>query len=86
MSRPVKETDCTRCIKRDVCKYKNDFLRAQDQIWGANIMLDDGSIKELKDFEFISPVTLRCNCRFSEFSLQSTNPLDDDDNYIGGVC
>lgn len=63
MSEAVMETDCTRCIKKDVYKYKDDFLNAQAQIERANISIGNCRSKELRYFEFILPVGLRCKYR-----------------------
>lgn len=32
MDNGVKETDCTRCIHRNVCKWKDDFLTLVQKI------------------------------------------------------
>ena len=57
----VKETQCTSCIHREVCKLKNAFLEACDGV--ANFKYthqEDDSIVRLADVHFIYPVELKC--------------------------
>lgn len=56
----VEETDCTRCVKSDVCKFKEEFLNVCNQIAMCTIPLVDGGFKRLCDFDFLLPEKIHC--------------------------
>lgn len=57
----VKETQCTRCIHREVCSFKKDFLLAQEVVDNAVYKLDiDGNGVYIGDIPFLYPVELKC--------------------------
>ena len=69
-SAAVEETDCTRCVKSDVCKFKEEFLNVCDNIGMCTIPLVDGGFKRLCDFDFIVPEKLHCKyCKTENFCI-----------------
>lgn len=60
----VRETSCTRCVHRDVCMYKNDYLNILKAVTGATIseLSSDGkmSVKKVESFDFISRIDVIC--------------------------
>ena len=58
-----EETDCTRCVKADVCKFKEEFLNVCNNIKTCSIPLVDGGFKRLCDFDFIYPINL-LHCKY----------------------
>ena len=63
-----KETSCTRCKHLHVCKFKDEFLEAQNAVDNTTISVKqmDTSGKEqfyeryLSDIDYIEPIRLRC--------------------------
>jgi hypothetical protein len=55
-----KETACTTCAHREVCKLSEEFLKAQKAVDGVSVHLGEGRMKELRFFDYIKPVELRC--------------------------
>lgn len=64
MPEAVKETLCTRCIHREVCVYKQDFLDIIKAVEQAPMVrgTPDGKIKSKKitDYNFISEISIGC--------------------------
>lgn len=68
----VEETDCTRCVKSDVCKFKEEFLNVCNQIATCTIPLVDGGYKRLCDFDFILPEKI--HCKYSKYD-RTNSPI-----------
>lgn len=64
MSECVKETLCTRCEHRIVCKYKEDYLKIIESVNNASVCLkdEDGKhcMKKVTDYDFIEEIKVRC--------------------------
>lgn len=63
MGECVKETLCTSCYHREVCRFKDVFLEAQNQ--ADNIYINDKTgpaiqIIYLRDIPWLKPVNLAC--------------------------
>lgn len=60
----VKETLCTRCIHREVCTYKQDFLDIIEVVENASVTRDtpDGEItsKKVIHYDFVSEISIGC--------------------------
>ena len=56
----TRETQCTSCVHRSVCMYKDNFLSAHDAIRDVTVYLGDNSMIRLRDIQWIEPVALRC--------------------------
>jgi hypothetical protein len=64
----VKETSCTRCKHLHVCKFKEEFLDAQNAVENTTIVVKqtDPTGKEqihtryISDIDYIEPIKLRC--------------------------
>ena len=56
----VKETACTTCTHREVCKYKDEFLAAQKAVDDTFMNLLNGERKRLVNISYIKPVELKC--------------------------
>lgn len=60
-----KEAMCAKCAHLSVCKYKEDFLCAQEAIDQAIVPLppkdDKNRMINLRDIHWIAPVQLKCN-------------------------
>lgn len=55
-----KETMCTSCDHREVCRFRDEFLKAQQAADDVTVYLGDNSVKRLRDFDYIEPITLKC--------------------------
>lgn len=64
-----KETACTSCDHREVCKLKAEFLKAQETVDGIMVHLASDCMKKLRDFDYIKRVELRC----THWKLESRN-------------
>ena len=72
---PTMETQCTRCIHREVCSFKNDFLKAQESVHKTVVSLHDCTEINLCDIPFIYLVELQC--KYYCASIESgTRPSD----------
>ena len=66
MSDGVKETQCTRCVHKDVCAYKLDYLNILKAVENARVSVikentDGGfSSKKVTDYDFISGISVGC--------------------------
>ena len=62
----VKETLCTRCMHKDVCAYKLDYLNILKAVENARVSVvkentDGGfSSKKVADYDFISGISVGC--------------------------
>lgn len=55
-----KETACTSCSHREVCKNKEQFLKAQEAADDVTVHLGEGRMIRLRDIPWISAVDLQC--------------------------
>lgn len=76
-----KETQCTRCIHREVCALKEDFLAACDATWGFTYTRKDGGMMRIVDTPFISPIELQC--KYYQQIINTRNGLFDVTNLCG---
>ena len=69
----VRETSCTRCVHREVCMYKNDYLDILKAVAGATVskLSSDGkmSLKKVESFDFISGIDVICRYSKEEPTL-----------------
>lgn len=62
----VKKTQCTRCVHKDVCAYKLDYLNILNAVENARVSVvkettDGGfSSKKVADYDFISGISVGC--------------------------
>ena len=56
-----EETACSTCSHLGVCKFKDEFLKAQTAVNDVTVSLGGGGIIRLRDIQWIPPVKLRCN-------------------------
>lgn len=62
----TKETLCTRCVHKDVCAYKPDYLNILKTVENAHVSVaketSDGgfSSKKVIDYDFISGISVIC--------------------------
>ena len=60
----VKETLCTRCEHRNVCKYMQDYLKIIESVNNASVCLkdEDGKhcMKKVTDYDFIGEIKIPC--------------------------
>lgn len=71
MSNGVKETACTNCVHRGVCKHKKDFLDAIKAVNDTNVSWSDGDkgyMKRVIDFECVSNIEVTCKFRQPEIA------------------
>lgn len=54
------ETACTNCAHLKVCKFKEEFLKAQDAVNDVMVHLGDNRMIRLRDIKWIPAVILRC--------------------------
>lgn len=64
MSDGVRETQCTKCAHRHVCKYKDMYLKALETVLKTEITQHDKSngisITPITELEFLNPIELDC--------------------------
>lgn len=66
MAEGIKETLCTRCVHKDVCAYKPDYLNILKAVENARVSVaketSDGgfSAKKVIDYDFISGISICC--------------------------
>ena len=66
MPEGVKETLCTRCVHREVCVHKLDYLNILKVVENARVSsitdTQDGgfSSKKVADYDFISGISVYC--------------------------
>lgn len=66
MSDAVRETPCTRCVHREVCKHKEDFLKAVQAVNEATVheREDNGShvmkMTKVVNYDCVSDITVTC--------------------------
>ncbi len=64
----VMETACSRCKHLNVCKYKEEFLKAQEAVNNATILVEESDLsgkaqlgaRYISDIDYIEPIKLRC--------------------------
>lgn len=70
----VKETLCTRCEHRNVCKYMQDYLKVVESVYNANVCFEneDGKhcMKKVTNYDFIGEIKIPCKYYYSV-----TNPI-----------
>ena len=63
MSDGVRETPCTHCVHRTVCKHKDDFLKAIQAVNEATVHeREDNRIKMTKiiNIDCVSDISVTC--------------------------
>ena len=55
-----KEPICTSCDRREVCKFRDEFLKAQQTADDITVCLGNGAMKKLRHFDYIERVELKC--------------------------
>lgn len=64
MSDGVRETQCTKCAHRHVCKYKDIYLRALETVLKTEVTQHDDSnriaVTPITELEFLNPIELDC--------------------------
>lgn len=65
MSDCVKETACTSCRHREVCKHKENYLKVCEAVFGTKVNepCEDGKkirIIPITNFEFLGDVFIYC--------------------------
>lgn len=78
MSKTAKETNCTRCAHRQVCKHKEDFLNVVNAINDASVSWSDGSkgcIKKVVDYDCVGCIEVSCRYCQPELAYPRGNTL-----------
>ena len=60
----VKESLCTRCIHKDVCSYKHDYLDIVKAVENVTVTRNMYCVKKVIDYDFIG--TIHIGCRYYE--------------------
>lgn len=65
MNDGIKETACTRCMHREVCIYKQDFLDIYDAVFNTTVSkpCSDGkkvAMKKVTNFECLGDIIVTC--------------------------
>lgn len=64
MSEACKETLCTICQHREICKFKEDYLKIVETVSNMRISQEkpDGKIEStpLSNFEFLGKISIAC--------------------------
>lgn len=84
----VKETQCTSCLHKDVCKHKKDFLDICDAVFKATVhkpCTDERkfSMTPVTNYECLSGIEVKCRY----YQMQAINPrlFDPGIIYHGGT-
>lgn len=60
----VKETLCTKCEHRNVCKYKEDYLKVVESVYNASVCFKDKDgkhcMKKVTYYDFIGEIKIPC--------------------------
>lgn len=63
MNTGVRETACTHCVHRGVCKHKNDFLNVIEAVNNADVSWSEGNkgcMKRVTNFECVASIEVTC--------------------------
>lgn len=64
MNNTNRETQCTRCIHRDVCLHKSDFLDICTAIFDATVTKSSGdgkcNMKKVINYDCLSDIEVKC--------------------------
>lgn len=65
MSDGVRETPCTRCVHRTVCKHKDNFLKAIQAVNEATVYEHEDSSNKVKitkviNYDCVSDISVTC--------------------------
>lgn len=78
MSEAVKEAECIRCVHRNVCAFKNDYLEVYNAIQNTTVTKEakDGkvSLKRVTDYDFIRNISVNC-CYCTENTVYRESPF-----------
>lgn len=71
----VRETQCTSCLHKDVCKHKKDFLDICDAVFKATVRkpcTDERkfSTTPITNYECLSGIEVKCRY----YQMQAINP------------
>lgn len=71
MSEAVRETSCTSCMHREVCKHKENYLKVCEAVFDTKVneLCEDGKkvrIIPITNFEFLGDVLVSCKFRIPE--------------------
>lgn len=74
MSDGVRETPCTRCVHRTVCKHKDDFLKAIQAVNEATVHEHEDSSNKVKmtkviNYDFVSDISVTCRYHKLEVAI-----------------
>ena len=64
MSDGVRETQCTRCMHRHICKYKEVYLKAVEAVSKVEVIENGITRTPITMLEFLNPIEL--DCRYEE--------------------
>lgn len=59
----IKETNCTHCAHKEVCKHKLDFLDVYNEILNCKVARkigDNNSLIPVKNFDFLAGIIIKC--------------------------
>lgn len=61
----VKETSCSRCVHKDVCLYKEQFLTAQRTVNEVTVAIpatdeNGAGVTKIRDISWIESIELKC--------------------------
>lgn len=81
----TKETQCTRCLHKDVCIYKQDFLDICNAVFGAEVhkSCDDVKkvmMKKIVNFECLGDIQITCR-----FYIQNKPAFREDGINLGNT-
>lgn len=65
MTNGVKETTCTRCVHRGICKHQDNFLKVINAVNHANVVEEENeqglySSKCVTNFECVKSIEVIC--------------------------
>lgn len=51
---------CNTCLHKEVCKFKDQYKKAQDATQNIMVSFEDNSMIELRYINWIEPIRLSC--------------------------
>lgn len=82
MSYNLKGSQCDNCAHQKVCSLTEEFLNAQQAVNNVHVSLGERSMKNLRDFDWIKPVSLECIHFMEKRSLVSRGMLPPDTDQV----
>lgn len=65
-----QEIACTSCVHRNVCVYKDNFLKAREAVDDVMVHFESNRMIRLREIQWIKPVELQCKHYYKEVTTR----------------